>query len=73
MKTTNTLKKDLQYISAAHHYGHTLPAGETAVELALKLAEHNLDGLLQDYEMFRTPDGATAIADALLAAFKETP
>lgn len=68
-----TLKRDLQYIMAAHHYGNTLPAGERAIELALKLQAHNLGGLLQDYEMFRTTQGATAIADALLAAFKETP
>ena len=73
MKATNTLKTDLQYIMAAHHYGNTLPAGVTAVELAQKLQAHNLGGLLHDYELFRTPDGAIAIADALLAAFKETP
>jgi ABC-type sulfate/molybdate transport systems ATPase subunit len=65
----STLKTDLQTIAAAHHYGNTLVAGEDAVELALKLQAHNLGSLLQDYAMFRTTHGATAIADALLAAF----
>ena len=73
MKPTNTLKTDLQYILAAHHYGNQQPAGERAVNVALKLHAHNLGGLLHDYETFRTTHGATAIADALLAAFKETP
>lgn len=68
-----TLKTDLQYVAAAHHYGNQQPAGERAIEIALKLQAHNLGSLLQDYEMFRTTQGATAIADALLAAFKETP
>jgi len=68
-----TLKRDLQSIAAAHHYGNHQAAGERAIELAQKLQTHNLGGLLRDYELFRTPDGATAIADALLAAFKETP
>ena len=37
MKPTNTLKTDLQYILAAHHYGNQQPANERAVKVALKL------------------------------------
>ena len=50
MKPTNTLKTDLQYILAAHHYGNQQPANERAVNVALKLHAHNLGGLLHDYE-----------------------